>query len=67
VAKLRILSPDNPELAATVRTQANYFECNAERMGYPQFRSQKLFVGSGVIEAGCKTVIGSRVKRSGMF
>jgi len=36
-------------------------------MGYPQFRSQKLFVGSGVIEAGCKTVIGSRVKRSGMF
>jgi hypothetical protein len=26
-----------------------------------------LFVGSGVIEAGCKTVIGSRLKQSGMF
>jgi hypothetical protein len=24
-------------------------------------------VGSGVIEAGCKTVIASRFKRSGMF
>ena len=28
---------------------------------------QHLFVGSGVIEAGCKTVIGSRLKQSGMF
>jgi hypothetical protein len=26
-----------------------------------------LFVGSGVIEAGCKTVIGCRFKLSGMF
>jgi hypothetical protein len=31
------------------------------------FRKQGLFVGSGVIEAGCKTVMGSRLKRSGMF
>jgi hypothetical protein len=67
VAKLRTLSPDNPELAAAVRTEANYFERNAERMRYPEFRRKGLFVGSGVIEAGCKTVIGSRLKRSGMF
>jgi hypothetical protein len=67
VAKLRSLSPDNPELAAAVRTEANYFERNAERMRYPKFRKQNLFVGSGVIEAGCKTVMGSRLKRSGMF
>ena len=40
---------------------------NAERMRYPKFRRQHLFVGSGVIEAGCKTVIGSRLKQSGMF
>ncbi len=31
------------------------------------FRRQHLFVGSGVIEAGCKSVIGSRLKQSGMF
>jgi len=67
VAKLRSLGPDNPELATAVRTEASYFERNAERMRYPQFRQQKLFVGSGVIEAGCKTVMGSRLKRSGMF
>jgi hypothetical protein len=36
-------------------------------MRYPKFRRQHLFVGSGVIEAGCKTVIASRFKRSGMF
>ena len=36
-------------------------------MQYPHFRAQHLFVGSGVIEAGCKTVIGSRLKQSGMF
>jgi hypothetical protein len=40
---------------------------NAERMRYPKFRRQHLFVASGVIEAGCKTVIGSRLKQSGMF
>jgi hypothetical protein len=49
------------------RTEADYFERNAARMRYPKFRRQHLFVGSGVIEAGCKTVIGSRLKQSGMF
>jgi hypothetical protein len=38
-----------------------------ERMRYPQYRAQRLFIGSGVIEAGCKTIIGSRCKQSGMF
>jgi len=42
-------------------------EGNAARRRYPEFRRQGLFVGTGVIEAGCKTVIGSRLKRSGMF
>ena len=36
-------------------------------MRYPKFRKQGLFIGSGVIEAGCRTVIGSRLKQSGMF
>ena len=57
----------NPEVAEKIRTEADYFERNAERMRYPKFRRQHLFVGSGVIEAGCKTVIGSRLKQSGMF
>ena len=43
-----------------------YFENNAPRMRYKWFRSRGLFVGSGVVEAGCKAVIGQRVKLSGM-
>ena len=54
-------------MAQTLRTEADYFERNAERLRYPRFRRQHLFVGSGVIEAGCKTVVASRLKRSGMF
>jgi hypothetical protein len=43
-----------------------YFENNAPRMRYKWFRSRGLFVGSGVVEAGCKAVIGQRLKLSGM-
>ena len=57
----------NSELLEKIRTEADYFERNAQRMQYPKFRKQHLFIGSGVIEAGCKTVIGSRLKQSGMF
>jgi hypothetical protein len=67
VASLRSIVSTNPEVIEKIRTEADYFERNAERMRYPKFRKQHLFVGSGVIEAGCKTVIGSRLKQSGMF
>ena len=43
-----------------------YFETNRERMRYDEFRAEGLCVGSGVVEAGCKTVVGARCKRSGM-
>ncbi len=67
VASLRSIDSTNADLAETIRTEADYFENNADRMRYPEFRRQHLFVGTGVIEAGCKTVIGSRLKQSGMF
>jgi hypothetical protein len=44
-----------------------YFEGNAAAMRYADFRLQGLFVGSRVVEAGCRTVIGQRLKHSGMF
>lgn len=40
---------------------------NCSTKAKPKSWKQHLFVGSGVIEAGCKTVIGSRLKQSGMF
>ena len=67
VDALRSIDAGNPEVAEKIQTEAEYFEKNAQRMRYPKFRRQHLFVGSGVIEAGCKTVIGSRLKQSGMF
>ena len=48
-------------------TRINYFRTNAELMRYGAFRAKGFSVGSGVIEAGCKTVIGARLKASGMF
>jgi hypothetical protein len=58
--------PVDPDLKKTAETEIHYLEKNKERMRYVDFRAQALFVGSGVIEAGCKTVIGQRLKQSGM-
>jgi hypothetical protein len=46
--------------------ELGYFLNNAPRMRYHWFRQCGLFVGSGVVEAGCKSVIGQRLKQSGM-
>ena len=67
VQSLRSIESSNATVAESIRVEANYFEKNADRMRYAQFRQQHLFVGTGVIEAGCKTLIGSRCKQSGMF
>ena len=49
VRVLRAIESASPEVAEKIRTEAAYFERNAERMRYPEFRRQHLFVGSGVI------------------
>ena len=67
VAAPRLLQHPDPKVLEKIRIEADYFAKNAERMRYPKFRKLHLFVGSGVIEAGCKTVIASRLKQSGMF
>jgi len=61
------LAEATPAQQEILRVETAYFDKNKDRMRYPQFRAQNLFVGSGVIEAGCKTVIGARLKQSGMF
>ena len=52
--------------AEELDTALGYFETNAPRMRYKHFRSLGLFTGSGAVEAGCKAVIGQRLKLSGM-
>ena len=46
--------------------ELGYFLNNAPRMRYHWFRSRGLFVGSGVVEASCKTIVGQRLKQAGM-
>ena len=58
--------PKDPRTKKDARTQIRYFEKNKDYMRYAQFREQGLFIGSGVVEAGCKTIIGQRLKQSGM-
>lgn len=50
----------------SLHQQLGYFENNASQMRYAEYRQKKFFVGSGVVEAGCRTVIGQRLKQSGM-
>jgi hypothetical protein len=68
----RLIARTREECAGTARAPAvekelGYFVNNVERMQYGSFRGQGFFIGSGVVEAGCKTIIGSRCKQSGMF
>ena len=51
----------------SVEEALGYFVRNVGRMQYGTFRQAGYFIGSGVVEAGCKTVIGGRCKQSGMF
>ena len=58
--------PEDEELRKLVDLELGYLDGNRSRMRYAAFRSQGFFVGSGVVEAGCKTVIGQRLKQSNM-
>ena len=67
-----LLKQARQALAAALDTdkaqkEIGYLENNLERMRYGTFRQAGYFIGSGVVEAGCKTVIGQRMKCSGMF
>jgi hypothetical protein len=53
--------------APAVEEALHYFVTNVPRMQYGSFRQAGYFIGSGVVEAGGKTVIGARCKQSGMF
>jgi hypothetical protein len=57
---LTAISDENAEKEIT------FLKVHKELMRYNQFRKQGLFVGSGVVEAGCKSLIGQRMKHSGM-
>jgi hypothetical protein len=66
IKAIQRLAVSVPEQKEILEGEIAYFEKNKDRMRYGDFRRQGLFVGSGVVEAGCRTVIGQRLKQSGM-
>lgn len=62
LAALRVHAQDHDE----ARKCLDYITRNQNRMRYPHFRQQAICTSTGVVEAGCKTVIGTRLKRPGM-
>jgi hypothetical protein len=59
------LLPKEEHSRKSAATEIEYFTANTERMRYADFRARGLFVGSGVVEAGCKSIIAARMKKSG--
>lgn len=66
ITAARRAAADGAQVAALEKA-LGYFEHNQVRMQYGSFREKGYFIGSGVIEAGCRAVVGSRCKQSGMF
>jgi hypothetical protein len=66
VRMLKDLPVKRRDIREMVRKAIAYFQENRHRMRYDQFRAKGYFVGSGVIEAGCKSVVAQRFKQSGM-
>jgi hypothetical protein len=51
---------------AKVKTVLSYFRKNKHRMRYAQWKREGFMIGSGVVEAACKTLVAQRLKLSGM-
>ena len=56
----------NEATGAAAGAEIHYFETNAERMRYPQYRAAGYPIGSGTVESACKRVVGARAKGAGM-
>lgn len=56
-----------PDTLKKIQEKIAYLENHQDKMLYGTFRQRGLFYGSGVVEAGCRAVIGKRLKQSGMF
>lgn len=66
ILSLNRLKPSNEKTKQKVEQAIGYFSSNKERMRYKKFKEQGYFIGSGVVESGCKHVVADRLKKSGM-
>ena len=59
-------NPLSKSARETARHERTFFQRNQHRMTYADFRRRGLPIGSGVVEAACKSIVKSRLCRSGM-
>lgn len=62
VTRLELHAPHSEE----ARKAAQYFAANKERMRYRTFKEAGLCTSTGIVESGCKNLVGTRFKRPGM-
>jgi len=65
IEELERLSQERPRSKVLIR-EIKYFEKNKHRMNYLPMGRAGFMIGSGVVEAACKTVATQRLKQSGM-
>jgi hypothetical protein len=67
IRRARAAMPRRGKACRQARKALAYFETNRDKIRYGECEAQGRFIGSGVVEAGCKTLVGQRLKQSGMF
>ena len=67
ITEARVALPKRSPNRQLAEEQIDFLNGHKIRMKYGTYRRKGWFIGSGVVEAGCKTVIGKRLKQSGMF
>lgn len=65
IRTLAYIAKTHPRSRVVARELA-YFRKNKKRMRYAEWKRQGLMIGSGMVEAACKTLVAQRLKLSGM-
>jgi hypothetical protein len=58
--------PTRKGVAAVREEVLTYFRNQVHRMDYPTYEANGWYIGSGAVESACKTVVGQRLKGTGM-
>jgi hypothetical protein len=67
IAQAKADLPTRGQTQTLAKKQIAYLEPNRSKMLYQTYREAGYFIGSGGVEAACKSVVGQRLKQSGML
>ena len=66
LARADLTKARSPTKRVALQELVTYLDNNQQHMDYPHYRALGLPVGSGQVEAQCKTLVGARCKQAGM-